>query len=160
MADENEKDGIDENAGDAEQDAIHGAEDNLAADESAASTVEKGPDAANDAGGSIKEAAAGLIDKAEDAGDKVKDAAADAVEVVQDAATEKVGDAVSGVKDAFDGDGDSGGALRWLLPLLLLGLLIVLGFMFCSKPNTGPAGNSNEAPAAMSSETSSSVVRV
>ncbi len=62
-----------------------------------------------------------------------------------------VGDRVSGamnnVGNAFDrdNDGDGGGSiLKWLLPLILLGLLIALGFWFCSKsPTTVPAGNAN-----------------
>jgi OmpA-OmpF porin, OOP family len=59
----------------------------------------------------------------------------------------KVSGAVNNVGNAFDrdGDGDGGSILKWLLPLLLLGLLIALGFWFCSKSptTTAPTGNAN-----------------
>lgn len=55
---------------------------------------------------------------------------------------DRIGGAMNSVGDAFDGDG--GGSLKWLIPLLLLGLLIVLGYMFCGKSVPPPAtGNSN-----------------
>ncbi len=63
-----------------------------------------------------------------------------------------VGDKFSGamntVGDRFDGDGDGGGSmLKWLIPLLLLGLLVALGFWFCGKSTpvvtTNTNGNAN-----------------
>ena len=42
------------------------------------------------------------------------------------------------VGDALDGDGDGGSLLKWLIPLLLLGLLVVLGYWFCGKSPTPP----------------------
>lgn len=53
-----------------------------------------------------------------------------------------VGDRVPnlrGVGGAVDGGG-AGSILKWLIPLLLLGLVVVLGFMFCGRPNT-PVNN-------------------
>ena len=59
----------------------------------------------------------------------------------------KVGDKFSGamnsVSDRYDGDGDGGSALKWLIPLLLLGLLAALGFMFCGKSTPVVTNNSN-----------------
>jgi OmpA-OmpF porin, OOP family len=52
--------------------------------------------------------------------------------------------AMNSVGDALDGDGDSGGILKWLIPLLLLGLLIVLGYWFCGKSTpTTTVSNAN-----------------
>lgn len=75
-----------------------------------------------------------------------------AVGTVASGAADKVGDTVSdaigSVGDVFDGDGDGGGSvLRWLLPLVLLGLLIVLGYWFCGKSTptaTVPPTNVNK----------------
>mgnify|MGYP001428857677 CR=1 FL=1 len=49
--------------------------------------------------------------------------------------------AMRSVGDAVDGDG-SGSILKWLIPLVLLGLLIALGFWFCGRGTT-PTGNTN-----------------
>ncbi|MGB7068749.1 MAG: YidB family protein [Pyrinomonadaceae bacterium] len=60
-----------------------------------------------------------------------------------------VGDRVSGamgsVGNAFDRDdsGGGGGVMKWLLPLLLLGLLVALGFWFCGKQTPTTTTNSN-----------------
>ncbi len=76
--------------------------------------------------------------------DKGKEALSGGIGAVSGAAG-AVGDRVSGamnsVGDAFDGDGDSGSSemLKWLIPLLLLGLLIVLGYWFCGKSQTPTA---------------------
>ncbi len=64
-----------------------------------------------------------------------------------------VGDRVgSGLHTVGDNlDGDNGSILKWLIPLLLLGLLIVLGYMFCGKSapvvttNANVNANSNKA---------------
>lgn len=54
----------------------------------------------------------------------------------------RVSGTMSSVGDTLDGDGDS--ILKWLIPLLLLGLLVVLGFWFCGKSETtAPVGNAN-----------------
>jgi len=76
-----------------------------------------------------------------DAAGVTVDAGKKAVNAVGDT----VGGAMNKVGDVFDGDGDSGGILKWLIPLLLLGLLVVLGYWFCGKsqPLTAPTPNKN-----------------
>jgi uncharacterized protein YidB (DUF937 family)/outer membrane protein OmpA-like peptidoglycan-associated protein len=57
-----------------------------------------------------------------------------------------VGDRVSTNAERFDDaiDGDSGNSvLRWLLPLLLLGLLIALGYWLCGRPSSAPTTVTN-----------------
>ena len=57
-----------------------------------------------------------------------------------------VGGAMNTVGDTLDGGGDATGILKWLLPLILLGILIVLGYWFCGKSTpvaNAPLTNSN-----------------
>jgi uncharacterized protein YidB (DUF937 family)/outer membrane protein OmpA-like peptidoglycan-associated protein len=68
-----------------------------------------------------------------DAGKKVVGAVGDTL----GGASKMVGGAIGDVTG-----GDGGGILKWLLPLLLLGLLLLLGWWFCGK-GTVPAGNTN-----------------
>lgn len=68
-------------------------------------------------------------------GDKV---AADTVTV-----SDKVSGALHSVGDTIDDDGDGGSVLKWLIPLLLLGLVVVLGFWFCRKAPTPAVTNAN-----------------
>ncbi len=97
-------------------------------------------DMVGDAAGATVDAGKAVVGKGADivgdAAGATVDAGKRAVGAVGDAAG-AVGDKFSGamnsVGDAFDGDGDSGSILKWLIPLLLLGLLIVLGYMFCGK---------------------------
>ncbi|MDQ2747714.1 MAG: YidB family protein [Acidobacteriota bacterium] len=70
-----------------------------------------------------------------------------------DKADAAVGERINGTLNSGgdrlgDGNGDDGGgsALKWLIPLLLLGLLIVLGYMFCGK-STPVATNTANANA-------------
>ena len=76
------------------------------------------------------------------------DAAAGATYDAGKLAAGSVGGAMNSVGNSFDGDndGDDGSFLKWLIPLLLLGLLIVLGYMFCGKSTTNipAAANSNK----------------
>ena len=89
--------------------------------------------------------ASGAADKVGDAAgatyDKSKEVLSGGVGAVGNAAG-AVGDKFSGamhsVGDKFDGDGDSGSILKWLIPLLLLGLLVVLGYWFCGKSDAPP----------------------
>jgi len=64
-----------------------------------------------------------------------------------DAGAVAVGDKSSGtlhsVGDPVDGDGDGDSILKWLIPLLLLGLVVVLGFWFCRKSPTPTVTNTN-----------------
>lgn len=82
--------------------------------------------------------ASGAADRVDAAAESTVDAGKKVVGAVGDtagAAYGKVSGALSNVGDALDGDsdGDSSSTLKWLIPLLLLGLLIVLSFWFCSK---------------------------
>jgi uncharacterized protein YidB (DUF937 family)/outer membrane protein OmpA-like peptidoglycan-associated protein len=56
---------------------------------------------------------------------------------------DKFSGAMNSVSDRLDGDGDGGSMLKWLIPLLLLGLLIVLGYMFCGKSTPVVTTNTN-----------------
>lgn len=62
---------------------------------------------------------------------------------------ERIGGGLNTVGDAFEDDGDDDGILKWLIPLLLVGFLIVIGAWFCGKsvppatPNTNSANLSN-----------------
>ena len=57
---------------------------------------------------------------------------------------DKFGGALNSVGDRFDG-GDAGGSsfLKWLIPLLLLGLLVFLGYTFCGKSTVPVVSNTN-----------------
>ncbi|MDQ3180759.1 MAG: OmpA family protein [Acidobacteriota bacterium] len=57
------------------------------------------------------------------------------------AVADKSGGALHSVSDTVDGDGDS--ILKWLIPLLLLGLLVVLGYWFCGKSPAPTVTNTN-----------------
>lgn len=124
---------------------VAGAAASGAADE-AGDAVE----AAGDVAGAAKEKAGDAVEAVSDAagaavdkGKEVVGEAAGAVTGAAGAAADKVGDAFDGVGDTFDGDGD-GSILKWLLPLLLLGLLILLGFWFWGgDQGASPAGNTN-----------------
>ncbi|HVE60073.1 MAG TPA: YidB family protein [Pyrinomonadaceae bacterium] len=64
-------------------------------------------------------------------------ATVDADEKVVGAVDDTVGAAMNKVDDTLDDDGGgSGGILKWLIPLLLLGLLIVLGYWFLTGKST------------------------
>ncbi len=95
-----------------------------------------------------------------DAGKKVAGAVGDAA----GATYGKVTGALGSVGDALDGDGDSGSILKWLIPLLILGLLVVLGYWFCGKStptttvtnanSTANKTNSNANPTAKTVDSS------
>ena len=93
--------------------------------------VGKGADMVGDAAGATV-----------DAGKRAVGAVGDAAGAVGD----KFSGAMSSVGDAFDGDGDSGSILKWLIPLLILGLLIIIGLWTCGKssaPTTPTNANTN-----------------
>lgn len=82
--------------------------------------------------------AGGAADKVGDAAgktyDKGKEVLGDGVAAagnIAGAARDKVAGAVGDVYDA--GSSGGGSFLKWLIPILLLGLMIVLGFMFCGR---------------------------
>ena len=89
----------------------------------------------------IGTAASGTVD----AGKKIVGDGIDTVGAGAKAVGDKVGGALHSVGDALDGDGDGGSILKWLIPLLLLGLLVVLGFWFCGKSTTPTVTNANNA---------------
>lgn len=107
-------------------------------------------DMVGDAAGATVDAGKAVVGKGADlvgdAAGATVDAGKRAVGAVGDAAG-AVGDKFSGamnsVGDAFDGDGDSGGILKWLIPLLLLGLLIVLSYWFCGGKKSEPVAPTN-----------------
>lgn len=104
--------------------------------DAAGATVDKGKEVIGDAAGAVGDVAGAAKDKVGDAAGAVTGAAG--------AATDKVGDAFGSVTDSFDGDGDGGSILKWLLPLLLLGLLIAIGFYACRDTSgVKPVVNSN-----------------
>ena len=53
--------------------------------------------------------------------------------------------ALNSVGERVDGDGDNDSIFKWLLPLLLLGLLLMLGYMFCSKSVPVATAAANDA---------------
>ena len=88
--------------------------------------------------GSTADKASATAGAAAEAGKKAFGTAGDAAGAVGD----RLSGTMNRVGDSTDGDGSS--ALKWLLPLLLLGLLIVLGYWFCGKsPETPKAVNAN-----------------
>lgn len=82
------------------------------------------------AAGGSKAVAGTVANKASDAAESVGDAAG--------AVGDKITGAFDSVTGGFDGDGDDDGGsiLKWLLPLILLGVLIAIGFYACrdNKP--------------------------
>lgn len=102
--------------------------------------------------GTAGAAAGGAFDRvgsaAEELLDRDRDVVVDRTDTVRDSSGVLVGDRagmVNTTRETIDDDTDDGGSiLRWLLPLLLLGLLLVLGYWFCSRPSTPiPPGNAN-----------------
>ena len=79
-----------------------------------------------------------------DAGKKVVGAVGDAAGAGVDAGKKAVGNAMNMVGGAMDDVTEGGGGiLKWLLPLILLGLLLLLGYWFCNKAPVVPVGNAN-----------------
>lgn len=104
--------------------------------------------------GSIGTAAAmtgGIPDRADatvgEAYDATKGAVGSRINAVSDTAGAVVGDrsrtALNSVGERVEGDGDNASILKWLLPLLLLGLLLALGYMFCGKSTPIATTNTN-----------------
>lgn len=68
-------------------------------------------------------------------------AVGDKVDARAVAISDKVDSTLHRVGDTVNGDGDS--ILKWLIPLLLLGLVVILGFWFCRKEPTPTVTNVN-----------------
>ena len=101
------------------------------------------------AAGMAGAAASGATDKVGDAAsatyNKGKDVLGGGLNSVSNAAGAvggRTSSAMNSVGDTLDG-GDGGGILKWLIPLLLLGLLVVLGYWFCGKAPTTTTTVSN-----------------
>ncbi|HLA94622.1 MAG TPA: YidB family protein [Pyrinomonadaceae bacterium] len=90
----------------------------------------------SDWGGAVTGAVAGGVGAAAAVASGAADKVGDAVGSVGG----KVSDTVNRVGDSIDSD-TGGSILRWLLPLLLLGLVVLLGFWFCGR--SAPVGPLN-----------------
>lgn len=113
--------------------------------DTAGAAYDKGKELVGDGVGAVGDAAGATYDK----GKEIIGGGIGAVSGAAGAVGDKVSGALGSVGDAFDGDGDGGNsALKWLLPLILLGVLIVLGYWFCGKSTptaTVPPTNANKA---------------
>ena len=117
----------------------------------AADKVGDAAEATVDAGKAVVGKGVEVVGKGVDVVGDAAGATVDAGKAAIGAVGNTVGGALNSVGDVFDGDGDNGGILKWLLPLILLGLLLLLGFWFCSKSsvptttvsNANKAGNAN-----------------
>lgn len=132
----------------------------------AGAVVSGGAEKIGDTAGSAieagKEIVGGAAEATVEAGKKAVSAVGEAAGTVGD----KVSGAMGSVGDALNGE-SSGGILSWLLPLLLLGLLIALGFWFCGRGSqpTAPTntnaqankGNTNATAPAQTVESSFSI---
>ena len=110
----------------------------------AGGAADKVGDKVGDVAGAVGDAAGATYDK----GKEVLSGGIGAVGGAAGAVGDKFSGALGSVGNTFDRDGDNDGGsspLKWLLPLIILGLLIALGFWFCSKSPTTPtpAGNVN-----------------
>ncbi len=94
---------------------------------------------ANDTVDRIGTAAGGTVD----AGGRVVGNGIDAVGTNAKIVGDKTTDSLHRVSDSLDSDGGENSVLKWLIPLLLLGLLVVLGFMFCGKSTPTTVTNAN-----------------
>jgi OmpA-OmpF porin, OOP family len=101
------------------------------------------------AAGMAGAAASGAADKVGDVAgatyDKSKEILGGGINSVSNAAgavSGRASSALNSVGDTLDG-GDGGSILKWLIPLLLLGLLVVLGYWFCGKAPTTTTTNVN-----------------
>lgn len=126
--------------------------------DTAGAAYDKGKELIGSGAGAVGDAAGATYDK----GKEIIGGGIGAVGGAAGAVGDKVSGALGSVGDVFDGDGDGGGsALKWLLPLILLGLLIVLGYWFCGKSTpTTTVTNTNVNKAATNSNTTSTAKTV
>ncbi len=103
-------------------------------------------DKVGDAAGATPGAGKAVVGKGAEVVGDAAGATADAGKKAVNAVGDTVGGAMNKVGDVFDGDGDGGGILKWLIPLLLLGLLIVLGYWFCGKSQVPPTPTPTPTP--------------
>lgn len=113
---------------------------------------------AGDAIDKVGDAAGATLGAGKAVAGKGAEAVGDAAGATLDAGKKVVGamgESFGKVGDALDGDGDSGGILKWLIPLILLAIIIILGYWFCGTKSTPvstvtnvnkpPVSNSNTA---------------
>ncbi|MCU0239939.1 MAG: OmpA family protein [Pyrinomonadaceae bacterium] len=102
-------------------------------------------DKVGDAAGATVDAGKAVVGGAVNMAGDAAGATVDAGKKVVGAVGDSIGGAANMVGGAMDDiSGGGGGILKWLLPLILLGLLLLLGWWFCSKaPATTPATNTN-----------------
>lgn len=128
--------------------------------DAAGATYDKSKEMVGGAAGAVGDAAGATYDK----GKEIIGGGIGAVGDAAGAVGDRVSGAIGSVGNAFDGDGSSGGGsiLRWLLPLLLLGLLIVLGYWFCgrSTPTTTVTNTNVNKPATNAANTNAAAKTV
>jgi uncharacterized protein YidB (DUF937 family)/outer membrane protein OmpA-like peptidoglycan-associated protein len=104
----------------------------------------KGADVVGDAAGATLDAGKAVVGKGTEIVGDAAGATLDAGKKVAGAVGDTVGGAVGKVGDMFDGDGGGGsGILKILLPLVIVGILIALGYMMCGGPSTPVANAPN-----------------
>jgi len=108
-------------------------------------------------GGAAVGAAAAAAAVAGSAADKVGDVAEATIGKGKEVLGSGI-DAVKNVGDSLDGDG-GGSIFRWLIPLIIIGLLLLLGYMYCggSKPS-GNTVNANANAAKANTNTAATAV--
>ncbi len=88
--------------------------------------------------------AGGAADKLGDGAGRTYDKSKEVMSGGIGAASNVAGAASGAVTNAYDGGSGGSSALRWILPLLLLGLFVFLGFLFCGRgAPTGTNGSVN-----------------
>ena len=74
-----------------------------------------------------------------------KGSSIDAVGNAAGAVGDRFDSALNSAGERIDGDDDNDSIFKWLLPLLLLGLILMLGYMFCSKSAPGATAAANNS---------------
>lgn len=113
--------------------------------DAAGATFDAGKGALDKGAGLVGDAAGATVD----AGKGALGKGANMVSGAAGAVSGKVGDAMSGVGGAFDDNRSGGGILRWVLPLILLGLLVGIAWWILrpSTPIASTNANVNRANA-------------
>lgn len=120
-----------------------------------AGAAETGGDFVSGAADKLEGAAKTTFDKSEETIDSATDTISDAAGTVGDftkavvgEGKEALGDAVKAFGDEPDGNGNS--VLKWLLPLLILVLLLILSFWFFNRGKSNPSADINSVNSSIS----------